>query len=206
MVQAFFNFFRPFAWLRYLYDWVLSFAEKPGASRGLFAIAVMEASFFPIPPDILLIALAIGVPSRALWFSALCTLGSSIGAVLGYFLGLKFHDVLGLSIIEFYSAQEQYSKVKFLYEKWDAVAVFVAGFTPIPFKVFTIAAGFFEISFFPFVLASLLSRGARFFLVGGLICWFGPVIQRFIDRYFNILTIVFVILVFGGFLLVKYAI
>ena len=204
--QAFFNSFNPFTWLRRLYDWVLSLAERPNGSRALFAIAVAEASFFPIPPDILLIPLAMGAPSRALWFSALCTLGSVVGAILGYLLGLKFYEIVGLPIIEFYSAQDQYFEVKALYEEWDAVAVAVAGFTPIPFKVFTIAAGLFEISFFPFLLASLFSRGARFFLVGGLIRWFGPAIQGFIDRYFNLLTIVFVILLFGGFLLVRYAI
>ena len=192
--------------IRYLYDWVLSFAESPYGVLALFLIAFAESSFFPVPPDVLLIALAIGAPSRAFWFSLVCTAGSVAGAGVGYLLGLQFYEVVGEPIIEFYSAGDRYLQVKELYAEWDAIAVGIAGFTPIPFKVFTIAAGAFKIDFWVFLLASFLSRGARFFLVGGLIRWLGPSIKEFIDKYFNLLTVIFVILLVGGFVIVKYVI
>jgi membrane protein YqaA with SNARE-associated domain len=192
--------------IRRLYDWVLSFAESPYGTLALFTIAVAESSFFPIPPDVLLLALAVGAPHRALWFALVTTLGSVLGAAIGYFLGLEFYELVGKRIIDFYGAQDRYSQVAQLYRDWDAIAVAVAGFTPIPYKVFTIAAGAFEINFGTFMLTSLLSRGARFFLVGGLIRWLGPGIKRFIDRYFNILTVAFVILLVGGFVIIKYVI
>ncbi len=195
----------PFSWLRAIYDWVLGFAERPEGERALFLIAFAEASFFPIPPDLLLIPLAVGAPGKALRFAAVCTVGSVLGAMLGYLLGLQFYEVLGRRIIEFYGAQGGYQQTRELYQNWDAIAVAVAGFTPIPYKVFTIAAGVFHINFLTFLLASLLSRGARFFLVGGLILWFGPEIKRFMDRYFNLLTVVFGVLLIAGFLILKYA-
>lgn len=199
-------FLRPFVWLRQLYDWVLGLAHKPHGGRALFLIAFSESSFFPVPPDILLIPLAIGAPKRSLWFSGICTLGSVLGAVLGYLLGMKFYGTVGQTIIEFYGVGEQYQRVQGLYQEWDFLALAVAGFTPIPFKVFTIAAGVFHINIWTFFLASLLSRGARFFLLGGLVWWAGPGVQSFIDRYFNLLCVVFTIFLVGGFLVVKYAI
>lgn len=169
----------------------------------LFLVAFAESSVFPIPPDVLLIALAIGAPRRALWFAALSTVGSVLGGMLGYLIGLKFYELLGRPIIEFYSAQERYLRVKELYDRYDSVAVAVAGFTPIPYKVFTIAAGAFEIHFPTFVVASLAGRGGRFFLVGLLILRFGREIRYFLDRYFNWLTVVFVVLLVGGFFFLR---
>ena len=192
--------------VRRLYDWVLSLSESPYGTLALFLLAVAEASFFPIPPDVLLLALAVGAPHRALWFSLVCTLGSLIGAAAGYLLGLEFYELIGRRIIEVYGAQERYSQVAELYREWDAVAIAVAGFTPIPYKVFTIAAGAFHINFVTFLLASIVSRGARFFIVGGLIRWLGPGIKELIDRYFNLLTVAFVILLIGGFVIIKYVI
>ena len=194
----------PFTWVRSLYDWVIGLAERPNAVRTLFVIAFAESSFFPIPPDVLLIPLAIGVPRRALRFAALCTVGSSLGALLGYFLGLEFYEVIGQRIVAFYSAGEQYERVRVLYQQWDVVAIALAGFTPIPFKIFTITAGVFKINLLTFTIVVLLSRGARFFLLGGLIWRFGPSIRNFVDRYFNLLVILFSILLVGGFYFVKY--
>jgi len=196
----------PFTWVRSLYDWVVGLSERPNAVRTLFVIAFAESSFFPIPPDVLLIPLAIGVPRRALRFAALCTVGSSLGALLGYFLGLEFYEVIGQRIVTFYSAGEQYERVQALYQQWDVVAIALAGFTPIPFKIFTITAGVFKINLITFTIVVLLSRGARFFLLGGLIWRFGPSIRNFVDRYFNLLVILFSILLVGGFLIVKYVV
>ena len=194
----------PFTWVRSLYDWVVCLSERPNAVRTLFVIAFAESSFFPIPPDVLLIPLAIGNPRRALRFAALCTVGSSLGALLGYFLGLEFYEVIGQRIVAFYSAGEQYERVQALYQQWDVVAIALAGFTPIPFKIFTITAGVFKINLITFTIVVLLSRGARFFLLGGLIWRFGPSIRNFVDRYFNLLVILFSILLVGGFFIVKY--
>jgi membrane protein YqaA with SNARE-associated domain len=196
--------FDPFRWLRRLYDWVVSLSERPNAVPSLFVLAFAEASFFPLPPDILLIALAIGAPKRSLWFATICTLGSALGALLGYFLGLQFYELIGQQIVEFYAAGEQFQRVQALFQQWDVLAIAVAGVTPIPFKVFTISAGVFELNVITFGVAVLLSRGARFFLLGGLIWRFGPSIRDFVDRYFNLLTILFFILLVGGFLIIKY--
>ena len=193
---------KPFGWIRGLYDWVVGLANRPNAGRALFGIAFAESSFFPIPPDVLLIPLGIGAPKKALRLAGICTAGSLLGALLGYLLGLEFYELIGRRIVEFYGAGEQYERVRDLYQEWDAVAVLVAGFTPLPFKLFTIAGGVFQINLVTFLLAATVSRGARFFLLGGLIAWFGPAIGSFIDRYFNLLTILFIILLLGGFAIV----
>lgn len=191
----------PFNHLKRLYDWVLSFAESPYGAWALLLIAFAESSFFPIPPDVLLIALAIGAPRRAFYLSLITTLGSCLGAAFGYLLGWQFFAVIGRSILEFYGAMNRYHEVGALYNQYNALAVGIAGFTPIPFKVFTIAAGAFGIDFWTFLLASAASRGLRFFLVGGLIRYLGPSVKEFIDHYFNLLTIIFGLLLIGGFLI-----
>lgn len=193
-----------FAWLHRLKDWVEGLARKPGAGWALFVLAFTESSFFPIPPDVLLIALAIAVPARAFSYALVCSIGSVLGGMFGYLIGLEFYEVLGRQIIDFYGLQEQYLAVQKLYESNAFSAIAVAGFTPIPYKVFTIAAGAFQVSFETLVIASGLSRPARFFLVAGLFYFYGPAIKPWIDKYFEVLTVVFVVLLIGGFVLVKY--
>ncbi|GAB4535850.1 MAG: YqaA family protein [Thermodesulfovibrionia bacterium] len=190
--------------LKRLYDWVLHWAETPYAVPALFILALAESSFFPVPPDVLLITLAISIPKRAFGYATICTVGSVLGGMLGYLIGLKLIDTIGMPIITFYGAMDRYSEIQSLYMKYDAWAVGIAGFTPIPYKVFTIAAGAFKINFPVFVLASIAGRAGRFFLVSGLIYFFGPSIKTFIDKYFNLLTFVFFALLIGGFLLVRY--
>lgn len=190
--------------LRNLYDWVLHWAETPYGAWALFLLAFSESSFFPIPPDILLIALAIAIPQKSLKYALICSVGSILGGCFGYLIGWQFMSSIGEGIIDFYGLTQKYDHIKNLYMNYDAWAIGIAGFTPIPYKVFTITAGAFNINFPVFVIASLVSRSARFFLVGWLIYTSGPRIQVFIDKYFNILTIAFAILFVAGFLIIKY--
>ena len=190
--------------IRKLYDWVLHWAETPYGSWALFILAFAESSFFPIPPDVLLIALAISIPAKAFRYAALCSAGSVLGGIGGYIIGYQFMDLMGFRILNFYGLTDKYEFISTLYNHYNAWAVGVAGFTPIPYKVFTISAGAFKINFPVFVFASFVSRSARFFLVGLLIFVYGSGIRSFIDRYFNLLTIVFFILLIGGFILIKW--
>jgi membrane protein YqaA with SNARE-associated domain len=192
--------------LKKLYDWVLHWSDTPYGTWALFLLAFSESSFFPIPPDVLLIALAVGKPEKSFKFAAVCALGSVIGGVLGYVIGWQFMAAIGDKIVEFYGLSDKVDYIEILYNRYDAWAVGIAGFTPIPYKVFTIAAGVFKISFPVFVIASAVSRSARFFLVGGLIYRFGPGIQTFIDKYFNLLAVIFTVLLIGSFVLLKYVI
>ena len=191
--------------VRALYDWVLSWADSPYGTWALFVLAFAESSFFPIPPDVLLIALCVGRPKRGLWFAGVCAVGSVLGGVAGYGIGVFASD-LGRSIIGFFG--EHYIGVaQGAFEEYGAWAVATAGFTPVPYKVFTIASGIFheQIPLPVFVVASALSRTSRFMLVAGLIRAFGAPVKAFIDQWFNVLSIGFVVLLVGGFVVVKWA-
>ena len=190
--------------LRKLYDWVLHWAETPYGSWALFILAFAESSFFPIPPDILLIALAISIPAKSFRYALICSAGSVMGGMAGYIIGYQFMDVIGFRIIDFYGLTDKYDIISELYNRYNAWAVGIAGFTPVPYKVFTISAGAFKINFPVFLIASIVSRSARFFLVGWLIYKFGAGIRSFIDRYFILLACVFTILLIGGFMLIKW--
>jgi len=202
-------------WVRDLYDWVLKWSESKYGTVALVVMAFAEASFFPIPPDILLIALALGARKKAIRYGILCSLGSIVGAMfgfgIGYFLwwsnpgefsGLAqffFNIIPGFTQDLFYRIQEQYNA-------WNFWVIFTAGFTPIPFKIFTISAGAFDINLSLFLIASTISRSARFLLVAGLIWKFGEPIRNFIDQYFNKLAILFTVLLIGGFFIIRYII
>ena len=190
--------------LRRLYDWVLYWAETPYGTWALFLLAFSESSFFPIPPDVLLIALAVAVPKKSLKYALICSAGSVLGGCFGYLIGWQFMASIGLPIVNFYGLGAKVEYIGALYNKYDAWAVGIAGFTPIPYKVFTIAAGVFKINFSVFVLTSVVSRSARFFIVGGLIYIFGARIQVFIEKYFNILAVAFTVLLVLGFVAIKY--
>ena len=190
--------------LRRLYDWVLHWAETPYGAWALFFLAFCESSFFPIPPDILLIALAVAVPKKSFRYALVSSAGSVLGGCLGYLIGWQFMAVVGSRIIAFYHLADKIDYIAGMFQQYDAWAIGIAGFTPIPYKVFTIAAGMFEINFPVFVLASAVSRSARFFIIGTMIYVFGPAIQRFIDRYFNLLAVSFTVLLVAGFILIKY--
>ncbi len=199
--------------VRKLYDWVLHWAESPYGIFALFLLAFAEASFFPIPPDALLIALVLGARQKAFRLAFVSTIGSVTGAILGYVIGYYiwwgvngefsslamffFDNVPGFTTNIFY-------EVKNLYDEWNFWIIFTAGFTPIPYKVFTITGGAFNINFVMFLIASIISRAGRFFLVSFLIWKFGEQIKSFIDKYFNWLAIAFTVLLVGGFVLIKY--
>jgi membrane protein YqaA with SNARE-associated domain len=199
--------------VRKIYDWVLSWANKPSAPVAVGVMSTAEASFFPIPPDVLLIPLSLGKREKAFRFALICSVGSIIGALIGYGIGhfvwwsndstfskfaqFFFDHIPGFSIHGF-------DKIKLLYDEYSFMIVFTAGFTPIPFKLFTISAGAFDINFMMFILASIVSRSARFYLVAGLIKLYGEPIREFIDKYFNILALAFTFLLIGGFILIKF--
>ena len=201
--------------IRNLYDWVLKWSESKYGPIALGVMAFAEASFFPIPPDVLLIALALGMRSKSIQYGLICSIGSVMGAVCGYAIGsflwwngieefsklaqLFFNTIPGFSPDLFYL-------IKAKYEVWNFWIIFTAGFTPIPFKVFTVSAGAFDVNFIMFIIASTLSRSARFFLVSGLIWKYGKPMNVFIDKYFNKLAILFTALLIIGFLLIKYLI
>ena len=148
--------------------------------------------------------MALADKARAFRFAMITTIGSVLGGVLGYYIGLAFFDLVGRAIVEFYGLSSQIEVAKETYHKYGAEIVFVAGFTPIPYKVFTIASGLVSLSLPVFIIASVISRGARFFLIAGLLYWFGPMIRAFIERYLGALTIAFSVLLVGGFIALKY--
>ena len=202
--------------IRKIYDWVINLSKKPNGGRSLAIISFSEASFFPIPPDVLLIPLSLGNRKKSYKFALICSAFSILGAILGYYIGkVLWWNVPG---IEYSSLaylffkyvpginDSGFMRIKYLYDNWNFWIVFTAGFTPIPFKLITISAGTFNINFFMFVIASVISRSARFFIVASLIRVFGESIRNFIENYFNLLAVIFTILLIGGFILIKFLI
>ncbi len=191
--------------IRHLKIWVESFAAKPYALWALFFIAFIEASFFPIPPDALLLALAVLYPKRSYIFALVCAIGSVLGAFLGYYIGYAFFELIGSRILEFYGAMEHFETVLVKYREHGFLAILFAGFTPIPFKVFTIAAGFnLTIPLGTLALASLIGRSLRFFLVATFFYFLGAQIKVYIDKYFDYFAIAFMVLLIGGFIVVRF--
>lgn len=190
-----------------LKSWVESFAEKPYATAALFFFAFIESSFFPIPPDALLIVLALSKPSRSFVYAFYCTLGSVLGAYLGYLIGYVFYDTIGIGIIKFYGVQNEINYVLTKYQENGFLAIVTAGFTPIPYKVFTILAGFnLTIDLWTLTFASIIGRAGRFFLIAGLFFWIGPKIKVYIEKYFDKLALVFVALLIFSFFVLRYLI
>lgn len=198
---------------RRLYNWMLSWGDSKWGALALFLFALAESSFFPIPPDVLLIALCIGAVSRSFRFSAICLAGSIVGAVIGYGIGYFLWQTPSgeyTSVANFFFAhlftEESFARVASLYDRYNFWIVFTAGFTPLPYKIFTISGGVFAINFTMFLIASIISRGLRFFLIGALIWKFGEPIKVFIDKYFNLLAILFTVLLVGSFILLGKAV
>ncbi len=199
--------------MKKIYHWILHWADTRWGVLALFLMAFAESSFFPIPPDVLLIACCLGCAVKSFRYAAVCTVGSVLGAMggyaLGYFLWLTpGGDYTGVAnfffdVIPGFTS-EKYLEIRQLYNDHNFWVIFTAGFTPIPYKLFTITAGVFKINFVMFVVASIISRGMRFFVIAWLIWRFGPPIKAFIEKYFNWLAIVFTVLLIGSFAIVKY--
>ena len=188
---------------RKLYDWTLSKASKKSATWFLGIISFAESSFFPIPPDVILIPMVLAKKTKAFFYALVCTLSSVLGGVFGYIIGLVLFNSIGILLINIYHLDGQVAQFKNYYNSYGAWIVIFAGFSPFPFKVITIASGLFQLNFIIFIICAFFSRGARFYLVSILLYFFGDSIKILIDKYFNFLTILFFALLISGFLIFK---
>jgi len=190
--------------LRKLYDWVLSWADTRYGVPALAAISFAESSFFPIPPDPLLMALSLGKPKKAFWYAFVSTVMSILGGIAGYFIGWALWDILSGFFFAYVFSPESFNYVGSLYKQNAFLAILGAAITPIPYKVFTVSAGVFHVNLLYLIVASALGRSSRFFIEAGLIYFFGEKIRSFIDKYFNLLLTVFFILIVLGVVIVKF--
>jgi len=191
--------------VRRIYDWMLAFADKPYAGRALFGLSFIESSFFPIPPDPLLLAMGAEKPDKALRFAGLTTLGSVLGAIFGFIIGMYLMDTLGEWLLDLYdSDRHTWMKIEGWFEEYGSFALLIAAITPIPFKVFTIASGATGVAFLPFLGACMVGRAFRFYLEGFLLKHFGKPILEWMEKWFDLVSIGFTILLIGGFVVIKY--
>lgn len=192
--------------IRALYDWTLNLARHPRAPIALSAVSFTESSFFPIPPDIMLIPMVIAEKAKAWFYAAICTVSSVAGAIFGYLIGLLLFEAIGRPVLAFYGYAEKFTAFAEQYNEWGALIVLIAGVTPIPFKVVTIASGTVGMNLLVFIAASIVARGARFFIVAGLLYFFGPPIRAFIEKHLSLVFTLFCVLLVGGFVVIRYLI
>jgi membrane protein YqaA with SNARE-associated domain len=190
--------------VRRMYNWTLSWAERPGGAWALFFIAVIESSIFPIPPDVLLLALCVGAPKKSFRFAMICSVGSVLGGILGYGIGMYGYSYIGEPIVNAYNGQAVMEKVKVWYDTYGFWGTLAAAITPIPYKIFTIASGVFQFPFGEFVLASIIGRTFRFVCVAGFIYLFGAKVKALIEKYFDWAAVIFLVLLVAGFLALKF--
>ena len=190
--------------IRRLYNWTLALADSPYALWALAFVSFLESSVFPIPPDIIMIPMILARPSRAFLIAGVALVASVTGALLGYYIGASLFDVVGKPMLEFYGktgAAEQFNQ---RFQDWGAWAVLIAGVTPFPFKVITIMSGWTGLNLGVFIISSIIARGLRFFIVAALLWKFGAPIRDFIERRLGLMFTLCVVLLLGGFYLVKY--
>ena len=190
--------------MKKIYDWMLNAASKENALWVLFAVSFIESSFFPIPPDIMLIPMVLATPKKAWKIAGTCTIASVLGGYFGYAIGFLGFDLIAKPLLEFYGYMDKFDSFKQYYIEYGAWIVFAAGLTPFPYKVITIASGAVGMNIVVFGIASIIARGMRFFLVAGMLKVCGEPIKEFIEKHFGALSIIFFILLFGGFILIKY--
>ena len=190
--------------LKRLYNWTLDKANHKNAKWYLSLISFAESSFFPIPPDLLLIPMALASKTKAIFYAFICTFSSVLGGILGYAIGYYFYNTLGIYIVEFYHLENSFSVFEDYYKEFGILIVLGAGITPFPYKFITIASGVFGLNIILFIIISIIGRGLRFYLIAILLYFFGEKIKLIIDKYFNILTIVFFILLVGSVFIIRF--
>ena len=191
--------------LRRLYDWCIAAANKPYATWLLGIVSFVESSFFPIPPDVMLIPMAIARPDKAWFYATVCTVTSVAGGLLGYLIGSLLYDSVGLWLISLYGYGDKVEAFRAAYAQWGGLIIVLKGMTPIPYKIVTIASGFAGYDFFMFVLLSIITRGLRFFIEAELLRIYGEPIRDFVEKRLTLVTTGFLAVVVGGFIIAKYA-
>jgi len=186
------------------YDWMMRTASHEKAPQGLFWVAFAESSFFPIPPDVMLIPMVLAKPAKAWVYAAICTAGSVLGGILGYAIGYFLYETLGQWLIHAYGLAAQFEAYRAAYNEWGLWIILIKGLTPIPYKLVTIASGAASFNFWVFLAASIVTRGVRFLLVAALLYWLGEPIREFIERRLTLVTTTFVVVLVGGFVVVRY--
>jgi membrane protein YqaA with SNARE-associated domain len=189
---------------RRMYDWTISLAQRPSAPYALGAVSFAESSFFPIPPDVVLAPMALAQPSKAYRYAFICTVASVIGGLLGYMIGALFMDTVGNWLIGVYGGREKIDGLIGLYREYGALLILIKGLTPIPYKFVTIASGMAGYDLFWFVVLSIITRGARFYLVAGLLNRFGGPIKVVMDRHAGLIVALLLVALIGGFLAIKW--
>ncbi len=189
---------------RYLYDWTLIKSSHPKAKWFLAIISFSESSFFPIPPDIILIPMIIAKKTKAWLYAFICTISSVLGGITGYAIGYFFYASIGVLIVEAYGLLDSFNSFEQYYNEFGILIVLGAGFTPFPFKFITIASGVFNLNIISFIIISFFARGLRFYLLAILLFIFGNKIKKLIDNYFNLLTFIFFILLIGSILMINF--
>ncbi len=190
-------------WLRQTYDYIINLSGKQNALVWLAVISFVESSFFPIPPDIMLIPMILATPKKAWKIAGICTISSILGAYLGYIIGVYFFELIAEPLLNFYGYLEKFNEFKHLYEEYGAWIVFGAGITPFPYKIITIASGVVHLNLAVFTVASILARGLRFFLIAWLLKTYGEKMRLFIEKNLGWLSVLFLVLLIGGFALIK---
>jgi membrane protein YqaA with SNARE-associated domain len=190
--------------IRGLYDWTISLAESRYALWALAVVSFVESSVFPIPPDVLMIPMIIAQPRRAWVIASVALAASVLGGMLGYYIGWGLFESVGRPVLEFYGKEAYFEDFRARYNEWGAWAVLIAGMTPFPYKVITILSGSTGLNLGVFMLASVVARGARFFVLAGLLWKYGAPIRDFIEKWLNLIFVIFVVGLIGGFYLVKY--
>ena len=189
--------------VRKIYDYVINLSSSKHALAWLFAISFVESSFFPIPPDIMLIPMILATPKQAWKIAGVCTIASVIGAYLGYIIGFYFFTLIAEPLLQFYGYLDKFNEFKNLYSEYGAWIVFGAGITPFPYKIITIASGVVHLNLVVFTVASVIARGLRFFVIAWLLKVYGEKMRLFIEKNLGWLSVLFLLLLVGGFLLIK---
>ncbi|HEX6091732.1 MAG TPA: YqaA family protein [Dongiaceae bacterium] len=190
--------------LRRLYDWIIRLSGSPRAMPALAAVSFAESSFFPIPPDAMIIPMVLAQPQKAWRIATVATVASVLGGLFGYAIGYYLYETVGRWLVDFYGLQEGFNAFYQSFNEWGLWIILIKGLTPIPYKIVTIASGVAQFNLAVFIVASIVTRGARFFIVAGLLRIFGEPIREFIERRLTLVTTVFVILVVGGFIALRY--